>query len=49
MTMTIALTQEYEEEKRHFHSERLLLIVLQKLSTALSEGFFFSFGGYAPD
>ena len=30
MIMTIAVNLEYEDEKRHFHSERLLLILLQK-------------------
>ena len=30
MTMKIAETREYEDEKRHFHSDRLHLILLQK-------------------
>ena len=30
MTMKIAGTPEYEDEKRYFHSDRLLLILLQK-------------------
>ena len=29
MTMKIAVNPEYEDEKRHFHSDRLLLILLQ--------------------
>ena len=36
----MAVTQEYEDEKRHVHSNRLLLILLQKKLTALSDIFF---------
>ena len=32
MTMKIAVNQEYEDEKRHFHSNRLLLIFVAKIS-----------------
>ena len=38
--MKIGVNLEYEDEKRHFNSDRLLLILLQKLLTALSEIFF---------
>ena len=48
MTIKIALTPEYQDDKRHFHSDRLLLILLQKTLTALS-GILLTFGGYAPD
>ena len=44
MAVKIAVTQEYEDEKRHVHSNRLLLFLLQKKLTA-----FLTFGGYAPD
>ena len=30
MIMKIAVTPQYVDEKRHFHSDRLLLILLQK-------------------
>ena len=49
MAVKIAVTREYEEKKRHVHSNRLLLFLLQKKLTALSDIFFFTFGGYAPD
>ena len=48
MTMKIAVSPEYEYEKWHFHSNRLILILLQKELTALSDTFL-TFGGYAPD
>ena len=40
MTVNIAVTPEYEDEKRQFHSNRLLLILLLKKITALSDIFF---------
>ena len=40
MTVKIAVTREYENEKRHVHSNRLLLFLLQKKLTALSDIFF---------
>ena len=40
MTMKIAVNSEYEDEKRHFHSDRLLLILLQIYLTALGDIFF---------
>ena len=40
MTMKIAVSPEYDYEKRHFHSNRLILILLQKELTALSDTFF---------
>ena len=48
MSMKIAVTPEYEDRKRHLHSDRLLLILLQKYLTALNN-IFLTFGGYAPD
>ena len=48
MTMKIVVSPEYDYEKRHFHSNRLILILLQKELTALSDAFL-NFGGYAPD
>ena len=48
MAVKIAVTREYEDEKRHVHSNMLLLFLLQKKLTALSD-IFFTFGGYAPD
>ena len=48
MTMTIAVSPEYDYEKRHFHSNRLMLIFVAKILTALSETYL-TFGGYAPD
>ena len=48
-TMKIVVSPEYDYEKRHFHSIRLILILLQKELTALSDTFFLTFGGYAPD
>ena len=39
--MKIPITPEYEDEKRHFHSNRSLLFLLQKRLTALSD--FFNF------
>ena len=49
MAVKIAVTREYEDEKSHVHSNRLLLFLLQKKFTALSDIFFLTFGGYAPD
>ena len=40
MAVKIAVTQEYEDEKRQFHSNRLLLSLLLKKLTALSDIFF---------
>ena len=40
MAVKIAVTREYEDEKRHVHSNRLLLFLLQKKLTALSDIFF---------
>ena len=40
MAMKIAVSPEYDYEKRHFHSNRLRLILLQKELTALSDTFF---------
>ena len=40
MTVKIAVTLEYEDEKWHFHSNRLLLFLLLKKLTALSDIFF---------
>ena len=37
MAVKIAVTREYEDEKRQVHSNRLLLFLLQKKLTALSE------------
>ena len=37
MAVKIAVTREYEDEKRHVHSNRLLLFLLQKKLTALSD------------
>ena len=48
MALKIAVTREYEDEKRHVLSNRLLLILLQKRLTASSD-IFLTFGGYAPD
>ena len=47
MAVKIAVTPEYEDEKRQFHSNRLLLILLLKKFTALI--YFLTFGSYAPD
>ena len=49
MAVKIAVTPEYEDEKRQFHSNRLLLVLLLKKLTALSDIFFLTFGSYAPD
>ena len=38
--MKIAVTPEYEDEKRQFHSNRLLLFLLLKKLTAISDIFF---------
>ena len=38
--MKIAVSPEYDYEKRLFHSNRLILILLQKELTALSDTFF---------
>ena len=40
MAVKIAATREYEDEKRRVHSNRLLLFLLQKKLTALSDIFF---------
>ena len=40
MAVKIAVTLEYEDEKRHFHSNRLLLFFVAKKLTALSDIFF---------
>ena len=48
MTVKIAVTPDYEDEKRQFHSNRLLLFLLLKKLTALSD-IFLTFGSYAPD
>ena len=41
MTMKITTTLENEDEKSHFHSNRLLMFLLQKKLTALSDFFFY--------
>ena len=46
MAVKIAVTPEYEDEKRHFHSNWLLLFLLLKKLNTLSHIFF---GSYAPD
>ena len=48
MAVKIAVTPEYEDEKRQFHSNRLLLFLLLKKLTALSD-IFLTFGSYAPN
>ena len=48
MAVKIAVTREYGDEKRHVHSNRLLLFLLQK-SELLEVIYFLTFGGYAPD
>ena len=48
MAVKIAVTREYEDKKRPIHSNRLLLFLLQKKLTALSD-IFLTFEGYAPD
>ena len=40
MAVKIAVTPEYEGEKRQFHSNGLLLVLLLKKLTALSDIFF---------
>ena len=40
MAVKIAVTSEYEDEKRQFHSNRLLLFLLLKKLTALSDIFY---------
>ena len=37
MAVKIAVTPKYEDEKRQIHSNRLLLYLLQKKLTALSD------------
>ena len=49
MAVKIAVTPKYEDEKRQIHSNRLLLYLLLKKLTALSDIFFLTFGSYAPD
>ena len=46
--MKIAVTPEYEDEKRPFHSNRLLLFLLLKKLTGLSD-ILLTFESYAPD
>ena len=48
MAVKIAVTPEYEDEKRQFHSHRLLLILLLKKLTALND-IFLTLASYAPD
>ena len=48
MAVKIAVTPKYEDEKRQIHSNRLLLYLLLKKLTALSD-IFLTFGSYAPD
>ena len=48
MAVKIAVILEYEDEKRHFHSNRLLLFLLIKKLTALSD-IFLTLLSYAPD
>ena len=48
MAVKIAVAPEYADEKRQFHSNRLLLCLLLKKLTALSD-IFLTFGSYAPD
>ena len=48
MTVKIAVTLEYEDEKCHFHSNRLLLFLLLKKLTALSD-IFLTLWSYALD
>ena len=40
IAVKITVTPEYEDEKRQFHSNRLLLFLLLKKLTALSDIFF---------
>ena len=40
MAVKIAVTPEYEDEKRQFHSNRLLMFLLLKKLTAFSDIFF---------
>ena len=40
MIMEIVVNPEHEDEKRHFQSDRLLLILLQNQLTALRDIFF---------
>ena len=47
MAVKIAVTREYEDDKRHVHSNRLLFVFVAKKVTALSD-IFLTFGGYAP-
>ena len=50
MAVKIAVTPKYEDEKRQIHSNRLLLYLLLKKLTALSDIFrVLTFGSYAPD
>ena len=39
MAVKIAVSREFEDEKRHVHSDRLLLFLMQKKLTALSDIF----------
>ena len=48
MAVKIAGSPEYEDEKRQCHSNRLLLFLLLKKLTALSD-IFLTFGSYATD
>ena len=45
MAVKIAVTLEYEDEKRQFHLNRLLLFFVAKKLTALSD-IFLTFGSY---
>ena len=48
MAVKIAVTPEYVDEKRQFHSNRLILFLLLKKLTALSD-IFLTFRSYASD
>ena len=39
MSMKTTITSEFEREKRHFHSSRLLLLLMRKKITASSDIF----------
>ena len=49
MAVKIAVAREYEDEKRHVHSNRLLLFLLQKKVNCFKWYIFLTFEGYAPD
>ena len=48
MAVKIAVTREYEDEKRR-SLKQVTFVFFQKKLTALSDIFFLTFGGYAPD